>query len=51
MKKYNVVVRETGYVVCEDCTHEEAIDCLFELIHLDKVDRTYEKGFYAVVEA
>ena len=48
--KYNVVTTD-GYVVCDNCTLQEAHGCRLELMHIDKLDGTYEKGFYKIVDA
>lgn len=48
--KYNVIVRKTGEVVCENCTRTEALLCVKELIAIDKAEGTFESGFYAIVE-
>ena len=49
--KYNIVVAETGEVVCSDCTFEEAAQCKKELIALDKLYGVYEKGSYKLQRA
>ena len=47
---YNVIVKRTKAIVCEDCTYDEARKCRQELNRLDKKDGVYEKDFYAIVK-
>ena len=46
-KLYNIVTPD-NYVVCNDCTWKEAVGCLLQLTEMDKIDGTYEEGFYRI---
>lgn len=50
--KYNVIIAETGEVVCSDCaTLTEAAQCKKELVELDRAYGVYEEGFYKIKRA
>jgi hypothetical protein len=46
--KYNVIVAETGVVVFDDCTFEEAIQLREKLIESDQSDGIYKIGYYGI---
>ena len=49
--KYNIIIKESGSIICECSTFEEAARCKHELITIDKLDKIYIKGFYKIVRA
>jgi len=49
--KYNVIVKESGFVIADDCTLAEAMVIIREVEIIDIKDGTFEPDFYEIVEA
>ena len=47
--KYDIITPD-GYIVCDNLTRSEAIQCKRELIRMDKLDGTYEPHFYRIIK-
>lgn len=49
LELFNIIETENEYIVCNDCTFKESIECFLQLIEMDKLDGTYKEGFYKIV--